>query len=132
MQKLSFMKIWKACMNMNQENNIEAFPRFVCFHHGGVINSLNMLIYTCKLCFFDYFCLALIKNTFRAKASNKLASSPGMEFFYPLKQSFWRVRPFPVPCNVLICLGQGRVYMNGAQYFVETNVVSHGADILSN
>jgi len=37
------------------------------FHRSGVKKSLEMLIYTCKLRFFDYFCLATIKNTSRAK-----------------------------------------------------------------
>lgn len=37
------------------------------FHRSGVKKSLKMLVYTCKLRLFDYFCLATIKNTSRAK-----------------------------------------------------------------
>jgi len=39
------------------------------FRYGGVKNSLKMLIYSCKLRFFDAFCLALTKNLRRAKVS---------------------------------------------------------------
>ena len=37
------------------------------FRQDGVKNSLKMLTYNCKLRFFDYFCLALTKNTYREK-----------------------------------------------------------------